>query len=144
MRVWLWVRKIPGVGNGSILQDRCLGNAMDWEAWWAAILVAAESQTGLETQHLHTHYGAGCAHLEGDGVCRRRVELGTQGWRRGNIYIYILFLIIFPFRFLHNIEQSPLCCAVGPCWLSKYLRNYLSWVIGAHPLICLSVHVIYE
>ena len=29
-----------------------------------------------------------------------------------------LFQILFPFRFSQNIEQSPLCCTAGPCWLS--------------------------
>ena len=35
-----------------------------------------------------------------------------------NIHISILFQILFPFRLLHNIEQSSLCYTVGPCWLS--------------------------
>ena len=29
-----------------------------------------------------------------------------------------LFLILFPFRLLHNIEQRSLCYTVGPYWLS--------------------------
>ena len=35
-----------------------------------------------------------------------------------HIYVSILFQILFPFVLLHNIEQSSLCCAIGPCWLS--------------------------
>ena len=35
-----------------------------------------------------------------------------------HIHVSILFQILFPFRLLHNIEQSSLCCTVGPCWLS--------------------------
>ena len=34
------------------------------------------------------------------------------------IHESILFQILFPFRLLHNIEQSSLCYTVGPCWLS--------------------------
>ena len=34
------------------------------------------------------------------------------------IHVSILFQIIFPFRLLHNIEQSSLCYTIGPCWLS--------------------------
>ena len=34
------------------------------------------------------------------------------------IYIYIKFQILFPYRSLQNIEYSPLCSTVGPCWLS--------------------------
>ena len=33
-------------------------------------------------------------------------------------HVPILFQIIFPFKLLHNIEQSSLCYTVGPCWLS--------------------------
>ena len=28
------------------------------------------------------------------------------------------FLVLSPYRLLQNIEYSPLCCTVGPCWLS--------------------------
>ena len=35
-----------------------------------------------------------------------------------HIHVSILFQIRFPFRLLHNIDQSSLCYAVGPCWLS--------------------------
>ena len=41
---------------------------------------------------------------QSDSVLHRRVSL--------------LFQILFPFRLLHNIEQSSLCSTVGPCWLS--------------------------
>ena len=33
----------PGEGNGNPLQDSCLGNPMDREAWWATVHGAAES-----------------------------------------------------------------------------------------------------
>ena len=33
-------------------------------------------------------------------------------------HVSILFQVLFPFRLLQNIEQSSLCYAVGPCWLS--------------------------
>ena len=35
-----------------------------------------------------------------------------------HINVSVLFQIFFPFRLLHNIEQSSLCYIVGPCWLS--------------------------
>jgi len=35
-----------------------------------------------------------------------------------HILVSILFQIILPFRLLQSIEQSSLCCTVGPCWLS--------------------------
>ena len=35
-----------------------------------------------------------------------------------HIHVSIPFQILFPFRLLHNIEQSSLCYTVGPCWLS--------------------------
>ena len=34
------------------------------------------------------------------------------------IHVCILFQILFPFRLLQSIEQSFLCCTVGPSWLS--------------------------
>ena len=36
-----------------------------------------------------------------------------------HIHVSILFQILFPFRLLHNTEQSSLCYTVGPCWLSN-------------------------
>ena len=42
-----------------------------------------------------------------------------------HIHVSILFQILFPFRLLHNIEQSSLCYTVGPCWLSfLFLLEY--------------------
>ena len=35
-----------------------------------------------------------------------------------HIHVFILFQILFPFRLLHNIEQSSLYYTVGHCWLS--------------------------
>ena len=37
----------PGVGNGNVLQYSCLENPRDREAWWAAVLGVAKSQTLL-------------------------------------------------------------------------------------------------
>ena len=34
------------------------------------------------------------------------------------LYVCILFQIPFLLRLLQNIEQTSLCYAVGPCWLS--------------------------
>ena len=45
-----------------------------------------------------------------------------------HIHVSILFQILFPFKFLHNIEQSSLCYKVGPCWLS-ILFIYLSFYL---------------
>ena len=38
----------PGEGNGNPLQCSCLENAMDREAWWAAVHGVAHSPTGLK------------------------------------------------------------------------------------------------
>ena len=35
-------------------------------------------------------------------------------------FMYLFFLIVFPFRLFHNIEQSSLCYTVDPCWLSFF------------------------
>ena len=35
-----------------------------------------------------------------------------------HIHVAMLSQILFPFRLLHNIEQSSLCYTVDPCWLS--------------------------
>ena len=37
----------PGEGNGHVLQDSCLGNPMDKEAWQAIVHEVAKSQTQL-------------------------------------------------------------------------------------------------
>ena len=53
------VGKIPGGGNGRLLQYSCLGKPMDREGWWAAVHgVSKESNT---TGRLSTH--AGCVQL---------------------------------------------------------------------------------
>ena len=35
-----------------------------------------------------------------------------------HIHVSVIFQILFPFRLLQYIKQSPLCYIVGPCWLS--------------------------
>ena len=42
-----WVGKIPGEGNGNLLQYSCLGNPMDRGAWRATTHRVAKSQTRL-------------------------------------------------------------------------------------------------
>ena len=37
-----------GVGNDNPLQDSCLENSMDREAWWATVHGAAKSRTRLK------------------------------------------------------------------------------------------------
>ena len=47
-----WVRKVPSVGNGNLLQDSSLRNPMDRGAWWAILPEVTKSQTLLST-HMH-------------------------------------------------------------------------------------------
>ena len=47
--------KCPGGGHGNPLQDSCLGNPLDREAWWATVHRVAKSQTLLN--QLRTHGG---------------------------------------------------------------------------------------
>ena len=47
--------KSPGGGHGNRLQDSCLGNPLDREAWWATVHRVVKSQTRLK--RLHTHGG---------------------------------------------------------------------------------------
>ena len=42
--------KCPGGGNDNPLQYSCLGNPMDWGAWWASVHGVAKSWTGLSMQ----------------------------------------------------------------------------------------------
>ena len=37
----------PGEGNGNPLQNSCLENSVDWEAWWATVHGVAKSWTWL-------------------------------------------------------------------------------------------------
>ena len=52
-------------------------------------------------------------------------------------HVSIFFQILFPFRLLHNIEQSSLCYTVGPCWLSiliLFICLWLRWVVSVRGL----------
>jgi len=40
----------PGEGNGNSLQDSCLGNPMDREAWWATVHGVSKNQKQLSDQ----------------------------------------------------------------------------------------------
>ena len=57
-----------------------------------------------------------------------------------HIHVSILFQILFPFRLLHNIEQSSLCYTVGPCWFSILniaVRGGIVKKFGTDMYICL-------
>ena len=41
----------PGEGNGNPLQNSCLDNSTDREAWWPTIFGDAKSQTWLSEEH---------------------------------------------------------------------------------------------
>ena len=43
-----------GEGNGNPLQYSCLGNSMDWGAWWATVHGVEKSWTWL-SNWTHTH-----------------------------------------------------------------------------------------
>ena len=46
--------------------------------------------------------------------------ISGEQWRDSAIYTHVSILpqTPLPSRLPHNTEQSSLCCAVGPCWLS--------------------------
>ena len=47
-------------------------------------------------------------------------------------HVSILFQILFPFRLLHNTEQSSLCYTVGPGWLSilfYFFFEFLNFIL---------------
>ena len=52
----LWIRKIPGVGNGTLLQYSCLENSMDRGVWRATVNEATKSQTRLNDWAQHNGY----------------------------------------------------------------------------------------
>ena len=39
------LRRSPGEGNGNPLQNSCLGNPMDREAWWVTVHEVTKTQT---------------------------------------------------------------------------------------------------
>ena len=47
-----------GKGNGTPLQDSCLENPMDGEAWWAAVHGVAKSRTRLSDFTFNFHFHA--------------------------------------------------------------------------------------
>ena len=49
-----WVRKIPGVGNGNLLQYSSWENSMDRGAWQAMVHRVAKESDTTECTHTHT------------------------------------------------------------------------------------------
>ena len=45
----------PGEGDGNPLQNSCLDNVTDTEAWWPTVLGDAKSQTRRSEEHFHCH-----------------------------------------------------------------------------------------
>ena len=50
----------PGGGNGNTLQNSCLENPMDREAWQATVHGVSKSQTTKQLTHTHTHTHTNC------------------------------------------------------------------------------------
>ena len=60
----------PGAGNGSPLQDSCLGNSMDGGAWWATVHRVAKSRTRLsDLTFLSLSVFKVAGHLEFSELC---------------------------------------------------------------------------
>ena len=97
-----WLERSPGGGNVNPLQYSCLGNPMDWGAWWATVHGVAKSRISeLLTLSLYTHstslkrFSSACwgsppdlcssGHSCPDIVCHPDVALfSTCRFRRGN------------------------------------------------------------
>ena len=52
----------------------------------------------------------------------------TAKWLSYTYTCIYSFQILFPFRLLHNIEESSLCYTGGPCWLSIDILNAEGWI----------------
>ena len=63
------------------------------------------------------------------------VSGGQQRDSAIHIHVSILSQTPLPSRLPHNIEQSPLCHTVGPCWLSTYWV-FLKLVLETASAIC--------
>ena len=119
------VGKTPGGGNGNPVQDSCLGNLMDGEAWWAT--VHARVGDNLATKHLIT------------ACVPRTSQPITYFWLifwRINIFKYCLvryLLFIILEAYVHHKQRGgiywTLTVCQGPCqtlhthWLHLILRS---------------------
>ena len=59
-------------------------------------------------------------------------------WIYIHICTYILFQILFPYKWLQNIEAGSRCYTVGPCWLSLLVVYF---IYNGVSLYLLLVHV---
>ena len=61
------------------------------------------------------------------------INSAALGIQQSDLVIHIqissLFQVIFPFRLLHNIEESSLCYTIGPCWLFILLFGHAVWLL---------------
>ena len=62
-----------------------------------------------------------------------------------HIHVSVIFHILVLFGLFQNIEQSPLCYTVGPCWLllllllSRFSRVWLCVIYFKYDSVCMSI-----
>ena len=120
-----WVTSLSciGEGNGNPLQCSCLENPRDGGAWWAAICGVAQSRTWLKRLSSSSKLTTLCQFL----VYSKMVVI--------HMSVSVLFQILFPLRFLQNIEQHSLLVIcfkhrACTCWKNFSLRfqnPFLPW-----------------
>ena len=59
----------------------------------------------------------GCLHGHTVHVVAKETDM-IQQLNTNNMYLYILYHILFHYGLLQDIEKSSLCYTVGPCYLS--------------------------
>ena len=82
--------KSPGEGNGNPLQNSCLENSMDGEAWWAPVHGVAKSRMQLQFHFTFTLFVCSTSHVglhfpdQGSTWVQTVKELSPKHWKPGN------------------------------------------------------------
>ena len=90
---------------------------------YSSVLVSEVQQSDLVMSDLCNPMNCGPLGSSSIGFSRQEHWSGLPSHSILHIHTPTLFQILFSYRILQNIEQSSLCCTVGPCWFLSHTKS---------------------